>query len=76
MPKLSPIKARKLIKFLSKKGFYEVRQKGSHKFFSHQDGRTTVIPFHPTSEIGPGLLRQVLNDIKISAEEFQKARKR
>lgn len=72
MPKLSPIKARKLIKYLSKKGFYKVRQKGSHIFFTHQDGRTTVIPFHPTSAIGPGLLREILSDIKVSSEEFLK----
>lgn len=76
MPKLTPIKARKLIKYLSKKGFYEVRQKKSHIFFSHQDGRTTVVPFHSTSEIGPGLLRQILSDIKISVEQFNKERKK
>lgn len=74
MAKLSPIKARILIKFLKKKSFNEVRQKGSHKFFSHQDGRTTVIPFHPDQEIGPGLLRNILNDIKISPEEFKKGK--
>lgn len=74
MAKLSPIKARILIKFLKKKGFNEIRQKGSHKFFSHPDGRTTVVPFHPSQEIGPGLLRNILNDIKISPEEFKKRR--
>jgi predicted RNA binding protein YcfA (HicA-like mRNA interferase family) len=70
MAKLPPIKARKLIKFLKKKNFFEVRQKGSHKFFSHRDGRTTVVPYHPEAEIGPGLLRKILTDIEISPEEF------
>jgi len=70
MPKLSPVKARKLIKFLQKKNFYEVRQKGSHKFFAHPDGRTTIVPFHPRKEIGSGLLRKILNDIQVSPEEF------
>ena len=74
MPKLSPIKAKVLIKFLQKKGFQEIRQKGSHKFFRHSDGRTTVVPYHPTSEIGPGLLRNILNEIKISPEEFKRGK--
>lgn len=72
MPKLPPIKARKLIKFLQKRGFREIRQKGSHIFFSHIDGRTTLIPYHPSSEIRPGLLRKILEDIKVSPEEFMK----
>ena len=72
MPKLSPIKAEKLIKILRKKGFNEIRQKGSHKFFLHLDGRTTVIPFHPTKEINPGLLRKILDDIKLSGDELRK----
>ncbi|PJE69280.1 hypothetical protein COU96_00605 [Candidatus Shapirobacteria bacterium CG10_big_fil_rev_8_21_14_0_10_38_14] len=72
MTRLSPIKVRKLIKFLKNKGFYEVRQKGSHKFFAHTDGRTTVIPFHPTKEISRGLLRKILDDIKSSPKELKK----
>jgi len=71
MTKISPIKPRRLIKFLKKQGFLEIRQKGSHKFFAHPDGRTTVIPFHPTKEIGPGLLRKILDDIKVSPKELR-----
>ena len=71
MTKISPIKPRRLIKFLKKQGFLEIRQKGSHKFFAHPDGRTTVIPFHPTKEIGPGLLRKILDDIKVSPRELK-----
>lgn len=72
MARLSPVKAKVLIKFLQKKGFCEIRQKGSHKFFRHPDGRTTVVPYHPTYEIGPGLLRKILNDVKITPEEFKR----
>ena len=75
MPKLSPVKARRLIKLLQDKGFYEIRQKGSHKFFLHFDGRTTVIPFHPSKEIGPGLLRKILADVKIDLVEFLEMKK-
>lgn len=72
MSSLSPIKANKLIKILSKLGFIQVRQKGSHVFLSHTDGRTTVIPVHPTKQIGIGLLRSILNEIQLSPEEFKK----
>lgn len=35
-----------VIKFLDKKGFYLQRQKGSHLFYRHPDGRTTVVSKH------------------------------
>lgn len=72
MTKLPSLKARKLIKVLNKLGFSQVRQKGSHAFFSHTDGRTTVIPIHPTKEVGKGLLRSILHDIQLSPDEFDK----
>jgi predicted RNA binding protein YcfA (HicA-like mRNA interferase family) len=72
MSSLSPIKARKLIKIIEKLGFKEKRQKGSHIFFSHPDGKTTVIPMHPIKQIGIGLLRSILHDVAISPEEFKK----
>lgn len=72
MSSLSPIKARTLIKILKKIGFVEKRQKGSHLFLSHQDGRTTVVPIHPSKSIGIGLLHSILHDAKLSPEEFNK----
>lgn len=75
MPKLPPVKPKDFIKFLTKNGFTEIRQKGSHKFFRHQDGRTTVVPYHQKGEISRGLLRAILEDIKMSIEEYLKLRK-
>lgn len=72
MSALPLLKARELIKILNKLGFSQVRQKGSHAFFSHQDGRATVVPIHPTKRIGKGLLRSILHDIQISPDEFRK----
>ena len=72
MSGLSPVKARELIKILKKIGFVERRQKGSHLFLSHQDGRTTVIPVHSSKSIGIGLLRSILRDVKLSPEDFEK----
>lgn len=67
------LKAKDVIKILEKLGFKFKRQKGSHMFFSHDDGRTTVIPNHPGEDIDRGLLNKIIkHDLKISREEFLK----
>ena len=71
MPKLPVVSAKQLIKILKDLEFFETRQKGSHKFFKHADGRVTSVPFH-TEDLGKGLLRKILNQIKISPEELRK----
>jgi len=49
-----------------------VRQKGSHLFLKHLDGRITVVPIHKGEEIGRGLLRKIVRDSKLTREEFLK----
>ena len=63
-----PVK--KVIKALEKIGFQRIRQKGSHLFMRHTDGRTTIITVHPGEDIGKGMIRKVLNDAKITREEW------
>lgn len=72
MSKLPALRSRELIKILRSLGFTHIRTKGSHHFFAHPDGRTTVVPFHPGKTIGKGLLREILHDIQISPEELEK----
>jgi len=48
MPKLPVLKAIEIIKILKKMGFELKHQKGSHALFKHNDGRTTLVPIHPT----------------------------
>jgi len=73
MPKLPMLNAREVIKILNKLGFIFRRQEGSHMFFEHPDGRTTVIPNHPGKDIGRGLLNKIIkHDMKLSREEFEK----
>ena len=52
-------------------GFKKVRQKGSHLFLKHPDGRTTLIPVHSGEKIGPGLLSKIRKDAKLSKDEFE-----
>ncbi len=46
--------------------------KGSHVRFRHSDGRRTVIPVHGNEKLGKGLLREILKQIKLSKEEYDK----
>lgn len=73
MSKLPQITANELIKILEKAGFSVIRQKGSHVFLKHPDGRTTVVPNHPGEKLDRGLLNKILRkDVQISREEFDK----
>jgi len=66
------LKAKDIIRVLKVLGFFEVRTKGSHIFFKHPDGRVSLVPKHGGEDIGRGLLRQILREIKITSEEFSK----
>ena len=57
-------------KLLFRLGFRHVRQKGSHAFFRHPDGRTTTVPNHPGRDIARPLVREILHDIRLTPEEF------
>ena len=70
MTRLHPVRAREVIRFLESVGFVQVRQKGSHKFFRHPDGRTATIPDHRGEDLGRGILAKILRDAESSAQEF------
>ena len=67
------LKPREVIALLERLGFQEVRQRGSHKQFKHQDGRVTTVPVHKGRDISPTLLRQIAQDIRLTVEEFLSA---
>ncbi len=72
MNRLTPVSPKHLEKILLKLGFERIRQKGSHVYYRHSDGRRTTIPFHGNEEIGPVLLRKILKEIELAREEYQK----
>ena len=73
MAKLPMLSAKEVIRILNKLGFKFIRQEGSHMFFEHSDGRTTVIPNHPGQDISRRLLNKIIkHDLQISREEFEK----
>jgi predicted RNA binding protein YcfA (HicA-like mRNA interferase family) len=57
-------------------GFEAVRQKGSHVFYRHRDGRTTTVPNHPGRNLARPLLREILREIEVTPEQFQEELRR
>lgn len=51
-------------------GFAAARQRGSHVFYRHPDGRTTTIPHHAGRDLARPLVREILREIRLSPEEF------
>jgi len=51
-------------------GFERVRQKGSHVFYRHPDGRTTTLPHHSGRDLTRPLLREILREIELTPEQI------
>jgi len=72
LSKLKIIDAETIEKLLLSIGFKKVRQKGSHIFYRHPDGRTTTLPHHKGRIISRPLLREILREIEITVDEYNK----
>ena len=71
--KLPIVRAADLIKALEKLGFTCTRKsKGSHFRYVHPDGRKTTVPVHKGKDISRGLLRKILRDVDITADELKR----
>ncbi len=71
MTRLPRIRGKELIKALERAGFAVSRSAGSHFFLKHADGRATSVPVHSREIIGPGLLRSILRDVKMTRDELR-----
>lgn len=73
MAKLPLLSAKEFFKILHRLGFQKIRQEGSHIFFRHPDGRTTVVPYHTGEDLDRGLLNKIIKkDLRITREEFMR----
>ena len=70
MSRLKLIDAKRMKKLLLRLGFEKVRQKGSHAFYRHPDGRTTTLPHHKAKVLARPLIREVLREIEITVEDY------
>ena len=76
LPKLITISGKQMCKLIEKIGFYKIHQRGSHIRYFHADGRKTLIPVQGNEEISIGLLVDILKQIEISREEYEKLRRK
>jgi predicted RNA binding protein YcfA (HicA-like mRNA interferase family) len=67
---LPVLKPREVVALLEAHGFREARQRGSHKQFRHDDGRSTTVPFHGGRDVSPNLLRKIAADIHMTVDEL------
>jgi len=70
-PKLPVVTGKELARVVVKLGFGFRRQKGSHAIYVHPLNKTrVVIPMHAGAAIKPKTLRGIIQDLKVTVEEF------
>jgi len=72
LSRLQIIDAKRMEKLLFLLGFEKVRQKGSHVFYRHHDGRTTTVPHHKGRVLARPLIREILREIEITVDDYNK----
>ncbi len=72
MSKLPLITVKNFELLLIELGFEIKRQKGSHVFYRHNDGRYTTLPHHGNQVLSRPLIWQILREINLSPEEYIK----
>ena len=73
MSRLPVLSGKALLKLLEKNGFRIVRQKGSHIFVERNDGAvSTAVPVHANEDLGKGILKSILRDLELGAEDLER----
>lgn len=70
MSRLPRLTGSRVVRALQKADFEIVRQRGSHVYMRHIDGRATIVPVHKGEDLGSGILSKILRDAEMSREEF------
>jgi len=76
LSRLKLIDAKRMEKLLLRLGFEKVRQKGSHAFYSHPDGRVTTLPHHKGRMLARPLIREILREIELTVDDYNRHVKR
>ena len=75
MSRLPLITGQSMCALLETLGFARVRQRGSHVFLAHPDGRSIVVPVHKGENLGRGLIRTILREANLSIGEYMKLKR-
>lgn len=71
MTRLPIVDFRTMEKVLLRLGFKRVRQRGSHVFYRHPDGRRATVPHHSGRDLARPLIRELLQQIELTPEQFR-----
>ncbi|MES2154488.1 MAG: type II toxin-antitoxin system HicA family toxin [bacterium] len=71
VPKIPALPYRKVHRILHRAGFRPIRQRGSHIFYEHPDGRSTEVPRH-ARDINASLVKKILEDAKLDPAAFRR----
>ena len=72
-PKLPAITAKQAAAVAQRLGFALRRQRGSHAIYVRaSDKKRVVIPMHSGSILKPKTLRGIIEDMKLTVDEFRK----
>jgi predicted RNA binding protein YcfA (HicA-like mRNA interferase family) len=69
---LPVLKVRVVVRALERQGFQvqRMRGKGSHRFMSHSDGRTTTVSGNPGDDVRRSRLAKILRDTRLTVEDL------
>ena len=68
--KLPRVSASEAARVLEKAGFFLARQSGSHRIYKNAEGLRVTVPYHSGKELHPKILKSILRDANLTAEEF------
>lgn len=71
-PKLPRRTAAEVRRAIEKAGLVLSRQSGSHQIFRNAAGRRITLPVHAGRTIHPKILKRILADAGLTADEFEK----
>ncbi len=71
MTRVPRLRGREVVRALERAGVTVERRRGSYVFLKHSDGRATAVPVHSGETIGPGLMRAILREAELTAEELE-----
>ena len=71
MNKLRVLDAKRFENIFFALDFKKVRQKGSHIFYRHADGRYTTLPHHKGGDLSRPLIRVILKEIEITLDKYK-----
>jgi predicted RNA binding protein YcfA (HicA-like mRNA interferase family) len=70
--KLPRVTANEMMKIVEKLGFHLSRQSGSHKIYKNDEGKRLTIAYHSGKILHPKVVKSILVDAGLYAEEFKK----